>query len=784
MAIHQTFPFSLRLKTTVILLTIFFFMGLIGFMISRGVLLHAALKTETQLVNTNIQRVRNVLNEEVVRLETLSMDWGHWDDTYRFSKDKNDDYIEKNLDDDIFTSNKWSYFLLFTPKDTLFYAKGYDLQEQKVREISRSQLKAYFYPGSYFFTYVSPLKPQGGLALLDGHVQFIASTQILTSNKLGPMSGILVLSRELTKEQLASFSKNVELPLVIHSLTSDSPEAHISAELTADKQQIITHSKGITIQLLLDDVNNKPIAVITFHMPRTIYRNMEASIRFFLGLLALTGLISLLTLGLWINWTILKRIRLFNAQITQIARNTDYTRRVDIASRDELNSMAIQVNILLDVIQTSQKKLNDRMQTINTANEKLKTLEEEKHKIIKYTPDPIIITNATGIVQLINNAVKKTFGCRSTEMKNQSIDTLFSLELIDKTSVPPGALLSTHENPESGKEYLITYREKSIPVVLKTALIGTQSKIYIFHDISERKRHEKELMLLNQKLIMASREAGMSDVSRMLLHNIGNILNSVLVSLSLMQEDIKKSRLNHLEALSTLFQQHKEDPGRFLMEDEKGKKIPTYLILLGDHWKSDRENLLSQLESMNVSVNRIIMVIKNFQVHHTSTLVEEIDMVELLDNVVNIHRTRFKKGNIEIIKHYTAVPLIHQDRFKIWHILNNLITNAIDAVNAAELPAAYVELWIETYQGGIRVQVKDNGIGIAEDNLVTIFLFRHTSKAEGSGIGLHSSAILAKEIGASLDVYSEGPGKGATFVLDIPGEMPKEIVPIQHTDPL
>ncbi|HEX5747505.1 MAG TPA: ATP-binding protein [Archangium sp.] len=73
-----------------------------------------------------------------------------------------------------------------------------------------------------------------------------------------------------------------------------------------------------------------------------------------------------------------------------------------------------------------------------------------------------------------------------------------------------------------------------------------------------------------------------------------------------------------------------------------------------------------------------------------------------------------------------------------------------------------------TTSGLVRIQVHDNGMGIAPEMLTRIFQYGFTTREEGHGFGLHSSALAAQELGGSLTVHSEGPGHGATFTLELP----------------
>jgi signal transduction histidine kinase len=71
-------------------------------------------------------------------------------------------------------------------------------------------------------------------------------------------------------------------------------------------------------------------------------------------------------------------------------------------------------------------------------------------------------------------------------------------------------------------------------------------------------------------------------------------------------------------------------------------------------------------------------------------------------------------------------------------------------------------------QNQVRFEVTDNGMGIAAENLTRIFSYGFTTRKTGHGFGLHSGALAAKEMGGSLNASSAGPGKGATFTLELP----------------
>jgi signal transduction histidine kinase len=71
-------------------------------------------------------------------------------------------------------------------------------------------------------------------------------------------------------------------------------------------------------------------------------------------------------------------------------------------------------------------------------------------------------------------------------------------------------------------------------------------------------------------------------------------------------------------------------------------------------------------------------------------------------------------------------------------------------------------------RGRVKISVTDNGVGITAENLTRIFAHGFTTRKNGHGFGLHSGALAARELGGSLTAHSEGPGCGATFILDLP----------------
>jgi len=127
-------------------------------------------------------------------------------------------------------------------------------------------------------------------------------------------------------------------------------------------------------------------------------------------------------------------------------------------------------------------------------------------------------------------------------------------------------------------------------------------------------------------------------------------------------------------------------------------------------------------------------------------------------------------GDVEIVREFTPdMPSVSVDKHKLMEILVNLIQNAKQALDESDQPHKRITLRVMPVgDDTARIEVEDNGMGIAPMNLENVFHHGFTTKRDGHGFGLHVSANAAKELHSSLNVRSDGPGQGATFHLDIP----------------
>jgi PAS domain S-box-containing protein len=298
-------------------------------------------------------------------------------------------------------------------------------------------------------------------------------------------------------------------------------------------------------------------------------------------------------------------------------------------------------------------------------------------------------------------------------------------------------------------------------------IIGTFG---ISKDVTASKQMEQALEKSRRELQDASRMAGMAEVATGVLHNVGNVLNSLNVSTTVIATTLRQSKTGSLTKAGALLREHAADLGAYLTQDPKGRLVPEFIASLGEHFAADRTRLLQELESLQQNVDHIKEIVSMQQTYATMvSLVEPLDAATLMEDALRMNSAALVRHDVCVVRDFATVPLVLAERGKVLQILVNLIRNAKYAADDGGRAEKVITLRIAPGSAGmVSVVVQDNGVGIPAENLTLIFQHGFTTKATGHGFGLHSSANAAREMKGTLTARSDGPGTGASFTLELP----------------
>ncbi len=277
---------------------------------------------------------------------------------------------------------------------------------------------------------------------------------------------------------------------------------------------------------------------------------------------------------------------------------------------------------------------------------------------------------------------------------------------------------------------------------------------------------------LHRQLLETSRQAGMAEVATGVLHNVGNVLNSVNVSASLLTDRLKQSKIINVERVAGLLHEHADHLGQYLTEDPKGKKLPAFIGDLARHLTREQASALEELDDLRKNIEHIKDIVSMQQSYAKVVgVTQSLAVRDLVEDALRMNESSLIRHDIQLVREYDAhMPDIIVDKHKVMQILINLIRNAKYACDESRAPEKRLVVRVASEAGRLTISVTDNGIGIPPENLNRIFNHGFTTRKDGHGFGLHSGALAAKEMGGSLTAQSEGSGRGATFTLELPLE--------------
>jgi len=304
-------------------------------------------------------------------------------------------------------------------------------------------------------------------------------------------------------------------------------------------------------------------------------------------------------------------------------------------------------------------------------------------------------------------------------------------------------------------------------------------------EIEERLRMEQEIEKGHKQLLATSRLAGMAEVATSVLHNVGNVMTSVNVLSSAIVKQVHQSKVPNVTRLGDLLRQNQEHLDKFITEDQRGQMLPTYVSDLGGHLAQEQSTLIEKVNALKENIHHINEIVALQQDYTSVTgLLEKVAPVELVENALRMQGESMKRHHIALIRQFQNLRPVTIDRHKTLQILFNLLENAKHACLQTNHAQHEVVVSLRSCDADrFELSVTDNGMGISAENLPRIFDQGFSTRRDGHGFGLHSSILMAQDMGGTLTVQSKGPGQGASFTVCLPNNAPKPVPHAQATAP-
>ncbi|MBE2213496.1 MAG: PAS domain-containing protein [Opitutaceae bacterium] len=298
----------------------------------------------------------------------------------------------------------------------------------------------------------------------------------------------------------------------------------------------------------------------------------------------------------------------------------------------------------------------------------------------------------------------------------------------------------------------------------------TLGTIGVSKDVTRAKEEELVLRAARRDLASALKLAGTADVATGVLHDVRNVLVSLDYSARVIRDGLLQMRVDAVRRLCSVLEEHKADLSAFMTFDTAGQRLPVFASWLNSRLADERAQLLQEAQILLNCVEHVTDVVAEQQSYAAKIGSTKVLSPQLLmDSAVRLYACVLKQYGVRVEREYQDVPTVLAEKGKVLQVLVNLLSNANSACAARGSTDRLITVRLERGEKGqVCFVVRDNGVGIAVEDLGYIFKHGFSTRADGHGFGLHFSALAAKEMKGALHVHSGGLGHGASFTLELP----------------
>ena len=410
---------------------------------------------------------------------------------------------------------------------------------------------------------------------------------------------------------------------------------------------------------------------------------------------------------------------------------------------------------------------------LELAREELASSKTYVNNILRSMADSLFVITADMTIGAANPSLLELLGYEEEDLIGESPGCIFGEEFARGAIMEHLMLQGSVSGVESS---FLTKDGRSIPITVSGSIMKDeygqfQGMVCVAQDITERKRMEEEKQKLHEQLLDTSRQLGMAEVASDVLHNVGNVLNSINVSIGVIKDLLNRSMVVDVQRVSQLLDKHREDLGAFFTQHSKGTQVPSYLKKLSEQLLEEKRLALLEMDRLRENTEQAQHCVSaQLDLAKPKEITEPIVLAELVDEALMRHQDLVEKWQISVVREYQELPQLLIDKYQVLEVMADVIENAcqaMESVNRRELILRVKQ--INGPPDSARVEIQDTGIGIPQEDLTRIFGQGFTTKEHGRGSSLHSGALIAKNLGGALNAESSGQGCGAVFFLDLPG---------------
>ncbi|MFZ2655779.1 MAG: CHASE4 domain-containing protein [Victivallales bacterium] len=728
---------KLRVKTLVYTGITLFILILLISTGSSIIILSGFNRLEEDQMLKNSKLLSEAIKSETARLDTLATDWGKWDESYAFIENKNQAYIDTNLQAQAIANLGVDIIVFIDNSQKVTFGTAFDPEKKEkiplppeIAECIESNKEIFDGKNNKDFS-------QHGILMAENSPFIFSACSILTSKLEGPSLGMLLFGNYIDKDFIGRVGKHIQKDFTIartdRKLSVEMTDAESILRKTDSPLLQFTGGDSISVFMPFKDVHGKQSLIAEITLKRELYSEGKKVLMTFICGLVISGGILYMLIVFILEKAVLSKVRDFSRVFSRIRQMSDLSQRVEESGNDELGELSREINKMLATLEHS--KTSQQYTEISMLNN-----EKRYQLIIDQAPIGIVTCYMDERFRTVNQSFCDIIGYKSEELlSNKKLKDITYAE----DYVPAARHFEDKSNniqPLENEKRLIRKDGKVIYCLMRAQiyrdLLGEpQYLVKTVQDITQQKENQLRQKKLEEDLRQAQQLESIGRLAGGFAHDLNNFLVPILAYTDMLLSVTKKDD-------------------------------PLYGGVLEIKNAAERAKTLSQK----------FLALSSKQMLEVATL-DLNDLIKAFKNILN----RLIREDIRIEYNLSSrMAMIKGDYAQIEQVVMNLAVNAKDAMPKGGL------LTFETYNETLDeeipnsqptvkpgkyvvLKVTDTGTGISKEAMAHLFEAFFTTKERGKGTGLGLSMVhgIVNQHGGGIKVWSS-PGKGTSFMIYLP----------------
>jgi diguanylate cyclase (GGDEF)-like protein/PAS domain S-box-containing protein len=476
-------------------------------LVVRPLLDSAFVRLEEERAVIDGERLANAVREETRRLEGIVSSWASRNITFAYARGDGPGF-EAEVTGDTMSQMGVNAFVIVDEDGSVLMARFADLDLGTITEVHESALAAILDVPALQRPN-DPRASASGAIAFPGGAMLVASRSITTSDLYSVPEGTLIVARYIDGTEIAALADDTGLEVTGYLAEGEgqpAAAARLIEGFGSDESVGVatTDEEHMTISVLLRDLDGRPLMLLQQQTPRSVRAvGRTALLSAFIALLAV-GAITTAAVGLVVDRSVLARVDDLSRDMAGITLRHDLSTRVEVRGRDEIASLATDINDALEAIEATEQELvsaRDELELrVLERTEELHGSEERYRSLVDRLADGVFVLDSHGVVTFANR--------RAEELAERPLREILGARLVDLMSPASGEeverRMAAGHSHLSGLTLEVMMGDASCgpaPVELRSVPLlddsglpsGTQ---WIARDIAERKRFESQLVYM------------------------------------------------------------------------------------------------------------------------------------------------------------------------------------------------------------------------------------------------------------------------------------------------